>query len=325
MKFRTEIEIPVSGLNIDHKSGIVMLGSCFSEYIAARLSDMKFKVFSNPVGILFNPLSIADTLQNMATLKQYDKSDLEYDKSSERWFSYDFHGSFSGTNQEAVLAAMNSAMSQGKEALVAADMVFITLGTAWVSSLDSNGRVVANCHKQPHSKFVRRKVSVEEIYDTFVSLLGDVLKDKKVVFTISPVRHTGDGLEQNFMSKATLRLAVERLQNEFDGVYYFPAYEIMNDDLRDYRFYGDDLVHPSDMAVSYIWSKFTAWGLSDRAQSLLEGLAKLDKAKKHRVSDNNESANIRFMATMKRYTEDLVREAPEIDFTEELRYFTTNQ
>lgn len=325
MKFRTEIELPVSRLNIDHTSGIVMLGSCFSEYIAAQLSDMKFKVLSNPVGILFNPLSIADTFRNMATSKQYDKSDLEYDESSERWFGYDFHGSFSGANTEVVLSAMNDAISRGREALAAADVVFITLGTAWVYSLGDNGRVVANCHKQLGSKFVRRRVSVEEIYDTFVPLLEGVLKDKKVVFTISPVRHTGDGLEQNFTSKATLRLAVERLQSEFGGIYYFPAYEIMNDDLRDYRFYGDDLVHPSDMAVSYIWSKFTAWGLSERAQSLLERLEKLDKAKKHRISDNNSSANIRFMATMKRYTEDLAREAQEIDFTEELRYFTTNQ
>jgi hypothetical protein len=282
MKFRTELILKPSGLNIEHDSNIFMVGSCFSEHIAQRLTETKFAVASNPTGILFNPLSIYRCLKNLASDRRYSKDDLHFDNTSQRWFSYDFHGSFSGDNADKVVDGMNSAVIDGREALNASDIVFITFGSAFIFELVNSGQVVANCHKQPQNQFIRRKLGVDEIYTAFSELLKTTLKDKQVVFTISPVRHLADGLEGNFISKATLRLAIEKLENECDNVHYFPAFEIINDDLRDYRFYGDDLIHPSVMAVSYIWTKFVAWTMTKQMQLLIPKLEKEALVAKHR-------------------------------------------
>ena len=241
MKFRTEIEIAPLGTKIGYENRILALGSCFAKHIAGRLAQAKFRVTANPSGILFNPLSIAAALRSYAGENPVQHSELGFD--GELWFHYGFHGSFSAPEADQALAAMNAARKSGAEALRAADRIMLTFGTAWVYEHD--GAVVANCHRRPAAEFTRRRLGVDEIVTAFADLMAGPLGGREVILTVSPVRHLGDSLAGNAVSKAALRLAAEELAERFPDVHYFPAYEILNDDLRDYRFYADDLVHTS--------------------------------------------------------------------------------
>ena len=232
MKFRTEIEIAPLGTKIGYENRILALGSCFAEHIAGRLAQAKFRVTANPSGILFNPLSIAAALRSYAGENPVRHSELGFD--GELWFHYGFHGSFSAPEADQALAAMNAARKSGAEALRAADRIVLTFGTAWVYEHD--GAVVANCHRRPAAEFTRRRLGVDEIVTAFADLMAGPLGGREVILTVSPVRHLGDSLAGNAVSKAALRLAAEELAERFPDVHYFPAYEILNDDLRDYRF-----------------------------------------------------------------------------------------
>ena len=207
MKFRTEIDIAPLGVKIGYGNRILALGSCFAEHIAGRLAEARFRIVTNPTGILFNPLSIAAALRSYADEAPVQHSELDFD--GELWFHYGFHGSLSAASPDEALAAMNAARKAGAEALRRADRVLLTLGTAWV--YEHNGQVVANCHRQPATEFVRRRLGVAEITGAFSALLAGPLAGKEVILTVSPVRHLGDGLEGNAVSKATLRLAAEEL------------------------------------------------------------------------------------------------------------------
>ena len=228
MKFRTEIDIAPLGVKIGYGNRILALGSCFAEHIARRLAEARFRIVTSPTGILFNPLSIAAALRSYADETPVQHSELDFD--GELWFHYGFHGSLSAASPDEALAAMNAARKAGAEALRRADRVLLTLGTAWV--YEHNGQVVANCHRQPATEFVRRRLGVAEITGAFSALLAGPLAGKEVILTVSPVRHLGDGLEGNAVSKATLRLAAEELAAAHAAVHYFPAYEVLNDDLR---------------------------------------------------------------------------------------------
>lgn len=313
MKFRTEIEIAPLGTKIGYENRILALGSCFAEHIAGRLAQAKFRVTTNPSGILFNPLSIAATLRSYAEQSPVQHSELGFD--GELWFHYGFHGSFSAPEAGQALAAMNAARQVGAEALCTADRLVLTFGTAWVYERD--GRVVANCHRQPAAEFTRRRLSVGEIVAEFSDLIAGPLAGKEVILTVSPVRHLGDGLEGNAVSKAALRLAAEELAERHAGVHYFPAYEILNDDLRDYRFYADDLVHPAPQAVEYVWEKFSAAALSDQARRLLPDVRHIVVAAAHRPRNPQSEAYREFC---RRRLEEIAR-LPQIDFQTEAKYF----
>lgn len=219
MKFRTEIDIAPLGVKIGYGNRILALGSCFAEHIAGRLAEARFRIVTNPTGILFNPLSIAAALRSYADEAPVQHSELDFD--GELWFHYGFHGSLSAASPDEALAAMNAARKAGAEALRRADRVLLTLGTAWV--YEHNGQVVANCHRQPATEFVRRRLGVAEITGAFSALLAGPLAGKEVILTVSPVRHLGDGLEGNAVSKAALRLAAEELAAAHAAVHYFPA------------------------------------------------------------------------------------------------------
>ncbi len=311
MKFRTEIEIAPAAVRIGYENRIVALGSCFAEHIARRLAHCKFDVEINPTGILFNPLSIA------AAIRDYDRPVLreELDTDGEVWYHHSFHGDFSAPTADEALAGMNAARQAGARALRHADRVLLTFGTAWV--YERNGEIVANCHRRPAAEFVRRRLGVAEIVDCFAELLKGPLAGKHIFLTVSPVRHLGDGLAGNAASKAVLRLAAEELAAKFDEVDYFPAFEILTDDLRDYRFYADDLAHPAPQAIAYIWEKFAAGILSDRAQALLPGIEAIVAAAEHRPRNPQGEAHRAFCRRMLERIEAL----PEVDFTAEAQYF----
>ena len=263
MKFRTEIDIAPLHTRIGYEHRTLALGSCFAEQIGARLARAKFRVTVNPTGILFNPLSIVAALRSYPT--PVHREELHCDGG--RWFHFGFHGDFAAPTADEALQRMNAARRAGAEALDTADRVILTLGTAWV--YERGGEVVANCHRQPAAQFTRRRLAVEEVTGALAAAIEGPLAGREIILTVSPVRHLGDGLAGNAVSKATLRLAAEQLTERYASVSYFPAYEILTDDLRDYRFYADDLVHPSPQAVAYIWEKFSATALTPAAQALL--------------------------------------------------------
>lgn len=313
MKFRTEIEITSLGVKIGYENRVLALGSCFAAHIARKLAGAKFRVAENPSGILFNPLSIAAAIRSYASPAAVTRDELGFD--GEAWYHFGFHGDFSAPTADEALQKMNAARQAGADALRTADRIVFTFGTAWV--YERQGEAVANCHRRPAAEFTRRRLGVDEIVTAFADLMAGPLGGREVILTVSPVRHLGDSLAGNAVSKAALRLAAEELAERFPDVHYFPAYEILNDDLRDYRFYADDLVHPSPQAVEYVWEKFSATVLSEQARRLLPDVRHIVVAAAHRPR-NPQSATYREFC--RRRLEEIAA-LPQIDFRTEAEYF----
>ena len=313
MKFRTEIEPAPRSVRIGYDNRILTLGSCFAAHIAGRLAAAKFHVIENPSGILFNPLSIAAAIRSYALPAAVTREELGFD--GEVWYHFGFHGDFSAPTADEALRRMNAARQAGAAALRTADRVILTLGTAWV--YEREGQIVANCHRRPAAEFTRRRLDVEEIVETIAALLEGPLAGKQILLTVSPVRHLGDGLEGNAVSKAALRLAVEELKQSFRCVDYFPAFEILTDDLRDYRFYADDLVHPAPQAIAYVWEKFVQTALDDRARQLLPEVEAIVAAAAHRPRNPHGEAHRAFC----RRQLERIEAIPEVDFQRESTLF----
>ena len=257
MKLQTIVDIKPSEWKIGYGDKILMLGSCFSDEIGRQMEERKMAVTCNPFGTLYNPLSIANAIQTSAVSHQ--PSVVFYDG---LWHSMAHHGSFSRATREEAEKAVAESIETMQRALEEATVVIVTFGTAWVYELSAISHqpsvIVGNCHKMPEKWFRRRRLTVEEIVEAWQPILAQY-PDKRWLFTVSPIRHVRDGLHENQVSKATLLMAVERLvesQKSKVESSYFPSYEIVMDELRDYRFYADDLVHPSSMAVDYIWERF---------------------------------------------------------------------
>ena len=327
MQFRTTIELKPFDRRIDHSQTILSLGSCFASNVAERLSRAKFCVTSSPTGILFNPESIAATLDRFDAVARGDNGalpaaeDLAY--GNERWFSYDFHSDFSATDAIDALAAMQEAVRHGAQALKDAQVVILTFGTAFVFRNKQSGDVVANCHKQPQALFQREMMSAEQIAARYISLMQGPLAGKQVIFTVSPVRHLADGLEQNSLSKATLRVAVDLIQKACPNAYYFPSYEIVMDELRDYRFYADDMTHPSRMAIDYIWERFGEVAFSDKTKALNERIERIIKASEHRPFNRNGQEYKAFCRTQREKITQLESEHPSVCMAKEKEFFDT--
>ena len=257
MKLQTIVDIKPSEWKIGYEDTVLMLGSCFSDEIGRQMEERKMQVTCNPFGTLYNPLSIANAIQTSAVSHQ--PSVVFYDG---LWHSMAHHGSFSRATKEEAERAVAESVETMQRALEEATVVIVTFGTAWVYEFSAISHqpsvIVGNCHKMPEKWFSRRRLTVEEIVEAWQPILAQYA-DKKWLFTVSPIRHIRDGLHENQVSKATLLMAVERLvesQKSKVESRYFPSYEIVMDELRDYRFYADDLVHPSSMAVEYIWERF---------------------------------------------------------------------
>ena len=314
MKFRTEISLTPLAEGLDHSAKIFALGSCFAENISERLAKAKFSVTTNPFGVLFNPISIANAIYRFSfATRKFEGYDVL--GGCEKWFSLEAHSSLNGRTGAEALENLNRAKSIGEKALYECDWVILTFGTAWV--YESGHKVVANCHKLHPSWFERRRLSVEEIVERYETLLNDELLNKKVILTISPVRHIGDGLQENSVSKAVLRLAVDELVAKFENVYYFPSYEILIDDLRDYRYYGEDLAHPSKVAVDYVWERFCEAMLTKRTQEMLPRIAQIVSAAEHHPFNPESESHKEFCRKMI----DKANAMPQIDFSLEKSAF----
>ena len=326
MQFRTYINIKPAAEQIDHTKSIFSLGSCFAENIASRLQRAKFHVVSSPTGILFNPESIANTLDKLTLFANADAAkrliEAELRNTDGRWYNYNFHSVFCDSDKSHATDKMVSAHMAGVNALQRADIVIITFGTAWAYYLKECGEVVANCHKQPQSLFSRQLLSVEHIAKRYDKLLSDgALAQKRVIFTVSPIRHLADGAEDNSLSKATLRVAIAELVRNHSNVEYFPSFEIVNDELRDYRFYADDMVHPSPLAIDYIWQRFSEYAFNTTTRQLIEQIARITQAAEHKPFEPTSEAHKRFCRQKLSQIEELNRAYPTLDFGKEIEAF----
>ena len=323
MKFRTEIRVAPLGTEIGYADGVLFFGSCFADEMCRRMAALKFRAEGNPTGPLFNPASVAALLHRAAAAAPVAADELRQDADG-WWFHYDANTLLSDPDRETVLGRCNEALGRLRTLLPAARCAVVTFGTAWVYRLRETGRIVANCHKQPQSLFERERLGVGEIVEEWSQLLAGPLAGKEVIFTVSPVRHLGDGAEGNSLSKATLRVAVGELTERFDRAHYFPAYEILTDDLRDYRFYADDLVHPSPQAVDYVWERFAEAALSDEARRLLPEVERLMAQWNHRP---RRAGSEGWLALRRRTLERMaeLERSAGIDFSEERAQFCSNR
>lgn len=319
MEFFTQIKIKPFDKRISHSQQILSIGSCFAENIAQRLRSAKFRVTSSPTGILFNPESIADCIDALSQKRVIAEEELQ--QANGVWFNFDFHSSFSSPDRDTAVSTMQSAINQGCDALNNSEIVIITFGSAWIYRLNSNGKVVANCHKQPQSIFQRELLSSHQIVERWSKLLESTLRGKQVIFTVSPIRHLSDGLEQNSLSKSILRVAIAELVERFDDASYFPSFEIMNDVLRDYRFYAEDMLHPSSVAVEYIWQRFSEVAFSQPTLELIESIAKISQAAAHRPFNPTSAAYHDFCRKQLAEIEKINDCQPTIDFSEEKAIF----
>ena len=283
MNFRTQVELPEKQTEIRHSEQLMFFGSCFAENIGNLLLENKFRCDVNSFGILYNPLSINKALEQIVDRKLYAEDDLFF--SHGLWHSWMHHSDFSDSSSAECLRRINSRLIQAFEYLENADWLVITWGTAYVYSHMESGEVVGNCHKQPDKTFRRSMLNVETIVEECLSVLKkcrEVNPKLKVLLTVSPIRHAKDGMHGNQLSKATLLLAADKLCRTCTDCFYFPSYEIMMDELRDYRFYADDMLHPSRMAVEYIWECFCRCYFSGETQAFMKEWEDIRKRLEHR-------------------------------------------
>jgi hypothetical protein len=279
---------------LTYNNKFIFVGSCFSDHIANKMLEDGFSVAANPQGILYNPLSIGQCVSNLLTQRKWDATDLV--RLSEFYISWQHHGAFKSLNAQSALDKMNDSVKKCSVQIGSKMVLILTWGTAKVYALQSDGCITGNCHKAPSSFFTNRTLTIDEIVSEYVSLIDQwltLLPDMEIIFTVSPVRHIRDGLIENQRSKAILLLAIAELQAKFSQVSYFPAYEIMMDELRDYRFYDTDLIHPGKLAIEFIWRKLRENYFTSETLKIMESVEKFNLLAGHRLlhPESKESKN----------------------------------
>lgn len=319
MKFRTPIKLNPPKFQLDIKDNIILIGSCFSENIAKHLEAIKWNINTNPHGILFNPASIYTSIKELKIAKVYNSDDLF--QSSDLWYSWNHHGCFAQPDEEQTINLINESLNKSRLFLKESNCCIITLGSAWVYKNKATNMVVANCHKIPQTNFQKQLLSINEIKEYLsetISLLKECKADIKIILTLSPVRYLKDGFVENARSKAHLLAAIHEIEDKFDFVDYFPAYEIFIDDLRDYRFNNEDLVHPNEMAIQYIWEQFINHYFSEDIQQIIEELQNWRKLINHRPLHKDSEQYKAFKNDLIKKTLKLQSKYEHLDFTKEL-------
>lgn len=320
--FRTEVQLEPSQCTINYSDNIMLFGSCFAQNIGQEMAMAKFNAMLNPFGILFNPESIAQTINRILDNREIKPNELFNNQGV--WSSFDFHGSFSSAEKNEALQQMNSSLHRANQWIKKTSVMVITFGTSFVYRLLSTGDVVANCHKVDAKKFERERLSVDEIYDSFFELIQRLRAQSpnmRFIFTVSPIRHLRDGLHENQLSKSILLLAIDRLCSVFKNVFYFPSYEIVVDDLRDYRFYDEDMLHPSAVAIDYIWEKFRASFIDEQTQQIMDQVMKVERAVQHRPININTDSFKSFVEQQRAAIAKLQQELPTLSFDAELEHY----
>ncbi len=323
MEFRTIVEITKQEPTITYADKIMMFGSCFAENIGEKLLKSKFQTTINPFGILYNPESVRISLERILEKKPFIENELFEHEGV--WKSFSHHSRFAELTSEAFIENANKKLKETAGFLQTAGFLMITFGTAWIYRLKESGEVVSNCHKLPGTLFVREKLTPESIVETYAGLIRRLLQVRpamKIIFTVSPIRHKKDGMHENQLSKAVLLLAIEQLQRLFPScILYFPAYEIVLDELRDYRFYAEDMIHPDKTAIRYIWERFSNCFFSGETQKQLSEIEKIIAAAQHRPFNPQSKAFQDFIQKNIKSLSEIEKKYPNLDFMEEWEYF----
>lgn len=328
MNFHLEFVPKNFQTTISHQHQLMLMGSCFTENIGDKLLAHKFPVLQNPNGILFNPVSVKEALENYITNKQITADDLF--NLNEGYHSWQHHSRYSAVTPEEAVQKINSATLEAHRYLKTANWLIVTFGSAWVYELTANaanaqpGNVAANNHKAPSAWFNRRLLKNDELYaviEQTIQPLQQFNPDLKIIFTISPVRHLREGFVENNRSKAALIHAVHTAVENFASCFYFPAYELVIDDLRDYRFYAEDMVHPNYAATNYVWEKFVACCIDEPSQELMKQINEINAAVNHKPFNETSAAHQAFKLKYLKILQDMQQNYPYLDLTEQINHF----
>jgi hypothetical protein len=300
---------------IDYNSKIILLGSCFSDNIGQKLSYHKFESILNPFGILFHPKAIESVIKNALCKKKYTEKDVFF--LNERWQSFEAHSKLSSSSKEEIIEQLNKASVSINKAVKNSTHFIITLGTSWVYRFNESGEIVANCHKVSQNKFKKELLSVAEINKSLsliISLIKEINPSISFIFTVSPVRHLKDGVIENQQSKSHLISALHQIIPIHKNSFYFPSYEVMMDELRDYRFYKEDMIHPNQIAINYIWEKFYENWLSDEALELKKEVIKIQRGLEHKPFNPNSEGHQQFLSSLQEKIKTLKKKYSHISF-----------
>lgn len=327
MDFQTQITIPKAPFTLNHTNKILLLGSCFTENIGKKLSEAKFRVDINPFGALYNAHAIASAMETLTSTKIYTEKDLISHQGL--FHSMDHHSRFSNTKKEQCIVDINKRLLDSRIALASTDYAFITLGTRYTYYLKETKKVVSNCHKLPEKQFIRIASSVDDVVEYCQSILSKCLEINSnicFIFTVSPIRHWKDGASNNQLSKATLLLAIEQLQKLYPKkVTYFPAFEIMMDELRDYRFYASDMIHPSETAVEYIWELFSETYFTKETKNIIQKCLDIKRALCHKPFNPSSEQHRQFMMQTLLKVDEIKQKFPYFEFDYDIEKPNSNE
>lgn len=325
MNFRTQIQIDQSQKPIEHTDKISTIGSCFAENIARYLIQLRFYVLDNPFGVLYNPASIYNSLNLILSKKSFTENDLiNYD---DLWHSWYHHSSFSHQDQDECLSRINNRIQEANVFLKNCNYLIITYGSAYVYEHIESGLIVSNCHKIPSDKFSKYRLNLSQI-EKYIQDTANLAKKLnpsiQIIFSVSPIRQLKDGMIENQLSKSSLILGLHNALSDIEYCSYFPAYEILMDDLRDYRFYRSNLTHPNEIAVEYILEKFSETWLSENCQSIIKDIDRINQARSHKLFFPGSSKAQTFIRNQLIYISDLEKKYPYVDFSEDVKYFSSH-
>lgn len=317
MKLQTQIPLAKAHHQIDYNSQLLLLGSCFVEHMGDKLHYFKFQAVQNPFGILFHPIAIEHLVFRAVHQKQYTEEDVFF--LNERWHCFEAHSDLSSSSKEQLLLHLNQGLEKTLAQLKKATHIVITLGTAWVYETTQSNTIVANCHKVPQKEFLKKLLSVEDIEKSLtntIALINSINDTLQFIFTVSPVRHLKDGFTENQVSKAHLISALHKIihASPLGLRELFPSYEIMMDELRDYRFYAEDMIHPNRVAIQYIWEKFNYVWISKAAQSTMEEIDSIQKGLQHKSFHPDSEAHQQFLKNLETKMHSLQKQLPFLEF-----------
>lgn len=319
MQFRTQIQLSKSNNPIDYNSKVLSFGSCFAENMADKFDYFKFQNETNPFGIIFNPVSIEKVIERTVQENWFTEKDVFFH--NERWHSYEVHSDLSNSDRQELLETLNKAISETNKQLKEATHIIITYGTSWIYRNLESDEIVANCHKVPQKQFSKELLSVDVIQKSIqntIDLIQTLNPNVNFIFTISPVRHIKDGFAENQLSKSHLFTAVHEVLKTHNSKFithnYFPSYEIMMDELRDYRFYAEDMLHPNQIAIDYIWHKFSENYVSEESISVMQEVDEIQKSLRHRSFNPESEQHQKFLARLQQKINLLREKLPQIKF-----------
>ncbi len=320
MKLQTTIPLTPEKNQIDYTSKVLLLGSCFTENIGGKLDYFKFQNLQNPFGIVFHPLALQNLVKRAVTKLQFTDADV-FERDGQ-WFSFEAHSSITAATKSDMVMLLNELLEQFSSYLTKASHIIFTYGTAWVYRYIASDTVVANCHKIPQKEFKKELLSVQEIsasLERTVSMISEVNTSVKIITTVSPVRHLKDGFVENTQSKSHLISGIHQFKNQLVTIsnlqtYYFPSYELMMDELRDYRFYGEDMVHPNATAVHYIWEKFKLVWIANKTEQLQKEVDTIQKGLQHRAFNPNSDGHLKFQQDLQQKIEKVKKALPFVNF-----------